>query len=79
MIGKRAFLFWNACFYVLAVWMTPHAIFMPEFPAGCEVKSSDEEWIRMVFPMISVTVKRSVKTFIHAYPPFENNGGRSPA
>ena len=42
--------------------MTPHAIFSPAFPAGCEVKSSGPPWITTVFPITFSARKRSVRT-----------------
>ncbi len=46
----------------------PQAILFPEFPEGCVVKSSGLSWIITVVPMISLTVKRSVKNIKKAYP-----------
>ena len=42
--------------------MTPHAIFSPALPAGCETKSSGPLWITTVFPMTSCTRNRFVRT-----------------
>ena len=41
--------------------MTPQAIFEPELPEGWVVKSSGALWMRMVLPMISQAVNRSVR------------------
>ena len=55
------------------------AIFLPEFPLGCVVKSSGCECIITVLPIISFTVNLFIKTDIKAYPLFEKSGGKSPA
>ena len=57
----------------------PHAIFSPEFPDGCEVKSSGAAWIITVLPATSLTENLSVKTAANAYPLLPKSGGRSPA
>ena len=59
--------------------ITPHAIFLPEFPDGWLVKSSGDECITTVLPMIPSTVNLSVSTAEYAYPFTPNSGGRSPA
>ena len=59
--------------------ISPQAIFSPAFPEGWVEKSSGEECIITVFPIISFTVKREVTNVRKAYPFAPNKGGISPA
>lgn len=43
------------------IWISPQAIFFPELPAGCVVKSSGPLWTTTVRPITSAGVNRLVK------------------
>ncbi len=59
---ELSFLKARLCFfvfnYLLFFLISPQAIFAPELPEGRVLKSSGEEWIRIVLPIISLTEKR---------------------